>query len=246
MDGTVPAAVSCTWSIAAWLSALPLGDAIASALSAQDLSELADLRCIGSDPDGRTRLRQTLQLGDVASALASTLWPAFEALALAAAEPAPKLNARCVEANHARALTDEVWLPGGLEQLVGSPAVDVLDAMRQEHCESADSTEPFTEPTYGVTTTPRVEWYFVVDPTAALDALGLAAYPAEAPGTIHGPARPRQPTPLTSFDATRAMLNEQLACLYLRRAWNPAHCLWCLLLACCHAAAEGPASEPRL
>lgn len=52
-----------------------------------------------------------------------------------------------------------------LESLVGPPEKRVLETMLIEHCEAPDSALPFTDATYQLTTTSRIEWWFVVDPS---------------------------------------------------------------------------------
>ena len=68
---------------------------------------------------------------------------------------------------------------GGLERLLGPPSPNLQEAMRREHCASADSKEYFTSANYGVTTTSQIEWLFVVEPQDGLRKLRLAAWPHE-------------------------------------------------------------------
>ena len=66
----------------------------------------------------------------------------------------------------------------GLSGLVGLPAADLGQGMHDEHTERADSDDKMHAPNYDTTTCSRVEWWFVVDPSAArLAQLGLAAWP---------------------------------------------------------------------
>ena len=51
---------------------------------------------------------------------------------------------------------------------VGRPEQHVLEAMEQEHTNWVDSSLPFTDPTYQLTTTSRIEWWFVVAPAEGL------------------------------------------------------------------------------
>ena len=55
-----------------------------------------------------------------------------------------------------------------IEELLGPPHSRVLETMLQEHCEASDSSAPFTAPSYRITTTSKIEWWFVVDPAEAL------------------------------------------------------------------------------
>jgi hypothetical protein len=68
---------------------------------------------------------------------------------------------------------------GGLELLVGTPHPSVLEAIEREHCAAADSSEPYVSLNYGVTTSSEQEYFFVADPVAGLEKLGIAAFPSE-------------------------------------------------------------------
>ena len=102
---------------------------------------------------------------------------------------------------------------GGLVKLVGEPIGHRMLGMKQEHGAAADSHVEFEVGNYGTRTTSQLEWWFVVEPTAArLDALGRSAWPSdvklrEDPTMRH---RCRAPLPLGSFGAQRAALNERL------------------------------------
>jgi hypothetical protein len=52
----------------------------------------------------------------------------------------------------------------GLETKIGLPNPRVFEGMEQEHMERADSRDEFTAWNYGLTTTPHVEWEYVVFP----------------------------------------------------------------------------------
>jgi hypothetical protein len=52
----------------------------------------------------------------------------------------------------------------GPEKLIGNPNPKAAEGIMREHCERKNADKPHTTPNYNVTTTPRVEYYFVVDP----------------------------------------------------------------------------------
>jgi len=80
--------------------------------------------------------------------------------------------------------------------------------MRREHCGSADSDSKFQNRNYGIGTTSRIEWWFVVDPSATqLAALELERWPSEDPALC---SHPRSPRPLDSFQAEVKAINERL------------------------------------
>jgi len=81
-----------------------------------------------------------------------------------------------------------------LEHLLGPPHNRVLETMLVEHCEGADAAVHFVAATYKMTTTSRIEWWFVVDPVQGASKhvnvqaemggahvrLAPSGYPAEA------------------------------------------------------------------
>ena len=52
----------------------------------------------------------------------------------------------------------------GLESMIGLPNPRVFEGMEADHCGRADSYDNFTAWNYGITTTPSVEWEYVVNP----------------------------------------------------------------------------------
>ena len=52
----------------------------------------------------------------------------------------------------------------GPEKLIGSPNPKAKEGMRREHCERRNADMRHTTPNYKITTSPRIEYYFVVDP----------------------------------------------------------------------------------
>ena len=65
-----------------------------------------------------------------------------------------------------------------------------------EHCEREDADAPFTARNYGTTTTSRIEWHFVTDPTAGLKACGIEEWPKETRNMGDAGAKPRVAKPL--------------------------------------------------
>ena len=105
-----------------------------------------------------------------------------------------------------------------LESVIGPPEKRVLETMLAEHCEASDAALPFVDATYLVTTTSRIEWWFVVDPAEGLSKqldiktelsgevvgggravvrIGPSGYPQEA-GLV-APDRMRQPRSFPSI-----------------------------------------------
>lgn len=71
-----------------------------------------------------------------------------------------------------------------------APSAQLRDAMRREHCESADSEDVFESANYGVKTTPRTEFLFVTEPDSR------TAWPCEI---RLEPSLRRTPRTLASF-----------------------------------------------
>eukprot|EP00962_Isochrysis_galbana_P003816 scaffold1069_cov129-Isochrysis_galbana.AAC.4 len=88
---------------------------------------------------------------------------------------------------------------GGLENLVGAPAPKVHEAMQAEHTDRVDSYAPFVTGNYGIQTTSKQEWCFVVMP----DPL---TWQTEAIGKIEDKHR-RKPQPLSEFVSARNDVN---------------------------------------
>lgn len=87
---------------------------------------------------------------------------------------------------------------GGLEARVGTPNPNVKEAMRVEHCDRDDSMVEWTTRNYGITTTPKIEWFFVCNPSGGLGQAdpNQHTWPREH---ING-SHPRQAIPLSDFD----------------------------------------------
>jgi hypothetical protein len=92
---------------------------------------------------------------------------------------------------------------GGLEGQVGAPAPKVFEGMQTEHTQRADSDVEFTTPNYGITTTSKQEWQFVVE-------LPTQKWPAEAADKVSRDDRRRKPLPLFELEAELSKKNVDL------------------------------------
>ena len=52
----------------------------------------------------------------------------------------------------------------GPEKLIGNPNPKAVEGIRREHCERKNADTMLTTPNYNITTSPRIEYFFVVDP----------------------------------------------------------------------------------
>ncbi|KAK3261181.1 hypothetical protein CYMTET_29901 [Cymbomonas tetramitiformis] len=92
---------------------------------------------------------------------------------------------------------------GGLVKVLGTPSVvpSLEENMRREHVASIDSKSEFTTGNYGITTTPELEWEFVVSPQPSWQ------YPCETVHVHHA----RQAASLGSFLKVMETINAELA-----------------------------------
>ena len=90
---------------------------------------------------------------------------------------------------------------GGLEGAVGSPDPKIWPAMEREHTSEADADAVFTASNYGLTTTPRDEWAFVVAPGRR--------WAEERTGQLHR----RQPMLVTELEARVKARSDELQLL---------------------------------
>ena len=102
---------------------------------------------------------------------------------------------------------------GGLGEQIGEPSPHVAETMESEHTASADSLDEFTTGNYGVTTTPQIEYWFVVDP----EREGLAkqfANPWPVEAKLAGePQKMRKPLPTAELKTKILDVNRQLEVL---------------------------------
>ena len=106
----------------------------------------------------------------------------------------------------------------GLESFIGKPKKLLYEAMLEEHCDSADSNLEFCAENYGIFTTSKIEWNFVVDPSNRnLNQLGLtgSGWPVETKAT--DPSHKRKIRPLDDFEGDLVQINARLERLGLPR-----------------------------
>ena len=174
------------WCAAKWIDALspicyviadallsPLGDVTTSQNPNSDV-ELAFVRAIGRMDAlaGTEAVLRLLRNGPFLGQMASELYKNAYTLANARAATATELQSKFLdESAFTLAYGGMDTFFGGLEKLLGPPSPQLEQAMKREHCASADSKEFFTSGNYGVTTTSQIEWYFVFDPNDGLSKL---------------------------------------------------------------------------
>jgi hypothetical protein len=217
------------WTAAAWLTAQQVANVIARVLlqPISDLEgevdlpgtsaykgsvELTFFRTLGKAGSSKAALLALLTNGNVAEILADELAQKLSALANTGAATAGELHQKFVDegAGFDLEYAGLKTFYSGLEAVVGAPSPQVLTGMQREHCNAEDSVIPFTTPNYRMSTTSRIEWWFVYDPTTGRKEMRLDEWPAEHPDTIKGSARPREAKPPSEFHEARQANNAKL------------------------------------
>jgi hypothetical protein len=155
------------WRAAGWLSSSDVATCVAEALlqDAEGASELEALRRLADATCGE--LIQRLGSGAVLLRLARLLKAKLVALPKhdSMAASAQQLHNKFVQGGgETLQYGDLATFFGGLEAKIGTPEPKIWDAMEREHTAKKDSDDPFTTVHYGMTTTPRQEWWFVAEP----------------------------------------------------------------------------------
>ncbi len=205
-----------TWTTQGWIGSLQVA-ALLEAAMLQPLgprepeSALAFVRQLGRLPaaEGQLAMSELLLAGGLLDTLAAELQRGAAALAQATAASGQELHQKFLASGSAFELSFgslEQYF-GGLEKLIGAPNPKLSTALKAEHVKAADSAHPFTTPNYAVTTTSRVEYYFVADPIAGLAELGIDDWPVETQGDA---AIRRRPEPPAAFAGALATVNDHL------------------------------------
>lgn len=174
-----------SWTVDAWCSSIDAHRVIASILSVQlgetseEKTELQLFRDLAGHPNGKRRLVEMLEKGNITHMLADCIWSAAQELRVSSFSSPPELSARAPsnlselkgdEENKFHAKMSELGFSDlstffhGLEGLVGAPSKRVEEGMRREHEELPDAHNLFITPNYGMRTTSFVEWNFVKHP----------------------------------------------------------------------------------
>jgi hypothetical protein len=207
----VSSSMQDAWTASAWLTSVGVVKTVANVLmgGAKPTDELAAVRALGAAATSEEALAEHLSTGGVAEALAKLLLPKLRQLSAVGA--AHQLHGKFVQDGNAFKMTyaDLSTFFGGLEAKIGAPNPSVETAMAGEHTQSADSKEEFTTGNYGVTTTPEIEWLFVVEPQQREGGEHSSPWPKEEK-LCDTPKRMRSPMPLDEMKKKLAEVNHQL------------------------------------
>ena len=206
----------------------------------------AFLRALGScnDATGRLTVNAVLRSSPILEELTDAIWKGLQKLSADATtiESGRTLIKQRAAASSGQGRYDTDWLdkdqcteklvelqripsfsasaPLRFETLVNElhngPVADGMDAIMREHCAATDSDRKFLVPDARIETTSRLEYYLVTDPPAALQLLGLRAWPA-GQGELRTPPAlgSRRVLPLDAevFTEGVANINKKLAAL---------------------------------
>ena len=171
-SGTSSSTSSHEWTTAAWLGSLGLSSRIAVALhgGTSPSDQLGATRQLNVTMLSEEALAEHLHASNLLEALAGVLLPKIRQLADAAPPGGGGGGAgssgKYVQEAEGFTLKygDLSTFFGGLEKKIGTPNPKIFQAMEGEHTASEDSADEFTTSNYLVTTTPQLEWAFVVAP----------------------------------------------------------------------------------
>ena len=153
------------WTASAWLSGFGVVAEVARTLlgGARPFNELQAVRSLASSTEAA--LVDRLRAGGIAEALAKIIHPELQRLT-EGASTGGELHGKFVQESKLSPMKygDLSTFFAGLEGKIGAPEPQVRSAMECEHTSSADSDVEFTPTNYLVTTTPRKEWTFTVEP----------------------------------------------------------------------------------
>ena len=200
-----------SWTITAWLAALPVVEPVATALlgGARPFDELQAVLALAAATTSEAALAERLRAGDVAQALAKVLYPGLQQLTKGGARTGTELHGKFAQDGKAFKMkyADLSVFFGGLESKIGPPDPNVHSAMEREHTASADSHEEFSTTNYAVTTTPAKEWQFVAEPNAHI------VWPVEEKLRGVSPELMRRPMPMVEMKAALKEKNMSLQAL---------------------------------
>ena len=210
-----PTRAAATWDSAEWLSSLGVASRVSARLHAHTPkgSELPFVKALGKAAD-RESVLALLHAGQqpLLEELADCVLAGAKRLAGGHASSGAELHDKFVQSGGDFTLSygsiSSFYL--GLEGMIGPPSPYLLETMRKEHTESADSREEFAAGNYGTATTSEIEYWFVVDPEHGLVRLGRTAWPDESKLRASHPERCRKPTPLVQLGFEMQRLNTAL------------------------------------
>ena len=185
------------WSAAGWISSCGIGGAVADTLGFDASTDIPALRRLGALSEAS--LVEMLRSGGLAEKVAALLHQSLSKIVSGEAVTGEELHSKFVAEASDEAFTlkygDVSTFFGGLEGKIGAPDAKIEEAMRREHCESADSKEIFLARNYGVETTPQTEYWFVAEPEKHPDVV----WPQETRAGMPSDEK-RKPLPIKADD----------------------------------------------
>ena len=164
-EGQTDDDITVEWGCERFIASLPLSVDMAAALLAERPDATTELDfCKQLDETTVTRL---LASGSLRSRVTQRVAEGLATLRVAAAATGGELNAKFLQmgANEV-SYAPMALFTQGLEVAIGPPKrpADLDGQVHDEHCASADTDAEFQGNNYSIRTTPRIEYWFVVDP----------------------------------------------------------------------------------
>ena len=208
-----------TWNLQEWIASTsllePIVDRILRPIQ-QDPElqrlQLPYIRALGKEPKAHEVLTAVMQ--DAQEQAVTRLACSAKELSEAGAVCGEEMHGKFVQESGTfeMAYADLSTFFAGLEGMVGSPNPRLEDAMKEEHCDSVDSSEIWVTGNYGIETSAQTEWWFVVDPEVGLAELSISSWPGETKNInfVESRADGRRPLSLQEFSDELKWKNSEL------------------------------------
>ena len=158
------------WNIETWLEGANLHRIVAKAMQRplvqKGLGEAAALQMVKS-LGRREAVAELLRASDVMDGIIDRVWAEVQSLQKAGAATSADIQSKFAGAIEMSYSGLDTFF-GGLEGVIGPPNPKLFDGMAGDHCNGRDSESSDESITgnYGIRTTSRAEWHFVVDDDA--------------------------------------------------------------------------------
>ena len=173
------------WNLSAWLASLELDGVVAEAIRAPLENELQDsesnhgsqtevehsfVTTLG-DLSSVEPIKRLLQDQNVLESIAEKLWASAKQLRTVQGEAGHgegmggAASKFFEDGTKALKFGELSTFYKGLDVFLGPPNPNLREAMENEHCNASDSQIKFRVPNYHTLTTPRLEYWFVTDPS---------------------------------------------------------------------------------
>ena len=194
------------WSAVSWLKGVGVHRVVAGALQAANpgADDEAMLEFVRRLPD-RASLEKHICTAAVLNGIVELVWDEALKLKQVGAATANEIQSKFAGALEMSYAGLDTFFDG-LEGVVGGPAPKLLGAMREEHCNRADSNQEFVTDNYGVRTTSKTEFLFVYDP----DGEAPIEWPCESIEKLPDRSKARKRRPISELEQAAQPTNKDL------------------------------------